>query len=94
MDLTALDHQLLPFQEVVDAVDPVRDVARSPLFQTLVQYRNPISSPDFAGLTARVLPVRANTAKFDLTVEFLEHGPGQPISGRIEFSAICSATRR
>ncbi|MBD0020376.1 amino acid adenylation domain-containing protein [Gordonia pseudamarae] len=86
VDLTALEHQLLPFQEVVDAVDPARDVARSPLFQTLVQYRSPISTPDFAGIPARLLPAQATTAKFDLTVEFLENGPGQPLSGRIEFA--------
>ena len=86
VDLSALDHQSLPFQEVVDAVDPARDVARSPLFQTMVQYRSPISTPDFAGLTARIVPIPATTAKFDLTVEFLENGPGQPLSGRIEFS--------
>ena len=58
VDLSALDHQSsLPFQEVVDAVDPARDVARSPLFQTMVQYRSPISTPDFAGLTARIVPI-------------------------------------
>ncbi|MFM9376905.1 amino acid adenylation domain-containing protein [Gordonia sp. VNK21] len=87
VDLAALDHQSLPFQEVVDVLDPPREAARSPLFQTMLQFRAPVPDPELAGAAAAVRYRETTTAKFDLTVDFKENGPGQPISGRIEYAA-------
>ncbi|MFT4044140.1 MAG: amino acid adenylation domain-containing protein, partial [Gordonia sp. (in: high G+C Gram-positive bacteria)] len=92
-DLRALDHQLLPFAEIVETLDPERRIGRNPLFQTLIQYRGPVPDPDFAGLDARIDPVAPGGAKFDLTVEFLEHADGPAISGRIEFARDVFDTR-
>ncbi|GAC58633.1 putative non-ribosomal peptide synthetase [Gordonia hirsuta DSM 44140 = NBRC 16056] len=87
VDLAALEHQLLPFAEIVEAVDPPRRYGRNPLFQTMLQYRGPVPEPEFAGLTAGVEPSVPSWAKFDLTVELLEHTGGPGLSGRIEFSS-------
>ncbi|WP_298443135.1 non-ribosomal peptide synthetase [Gordonia sp. (in: high G+C Gram-positive bacteria)] len=85
-DLAALEHQLMPFTEVVDAVDPPRRFGRNPLFQTMIQYRGPVPVPDFAGLDARVEPLAPAGAKFDLTVEFLERADSTALSARIEYA--------
>ncbi|WP_415046864.1 amino acid adenylation domain-containing protein [Gordonia sp. (in: high G+C Gram-positive bacteria)] len=85
-DLAALDHQMLPFAEIVEAAAPERRYGRNPLFQSMVQYRGPVPDPDFAGLTAEIVPVPPTGAKFDLTVEFLEHADRDGISGRIEYA--------
>ncbi|WP_454162958.1 amino acid adenylation domain-containing protein [Gordonia iterans] len=85
-DLRALDHQMLPFAEIVEATAADRRYGRNPLFQTMIQYRGPVPDPDFPGLHAQIEPVPPSGAKFDLTVEFLEHADRPGISGRIEYA--------
>ncbi|GAA5056258.1 amino acid adenylation domain-containing protein [Nocardia callitridis] len=85
-DLAAFDHQDLPFDTVVDLIGQQRAPGRTPLFQTMVQYRKPITAPDFAGLRARVRHPSVRSAKFDLTFDFLEQAAGEGISARIEYS--------
>ncbi|WP_344946600.1 amino acid adenylation domain-containing protein [Actinomadura miaoliensis] len=72
-DLAAFSHQDVPFEAVVEELNPVRSPDRNPLFQVMVGYRNR-SSADFAlaGLAARPEPVEARTAKFDLVFSFAE----------------------
>jgi acyl transferase domain-containing protein len=50
--LSAYAHSALPFEQVVQAVHPKRDLARSPIFQVLFVFQNstPVSAPP-AGLT-------------------------------------------
>ncbi|MGW6946413.1 amino acid adenylation domain-containing protein, partial [Streptomyces xanthophaeus] len=68
----ALDHADLPFEAVVEAVNPERSLSRHPLFQTLVAYegagRGAVAL--FDGLTAEEVPVAAGAAKFDLEILF------------------------
>ncbi|MDL9946105.1 amino acid adenylation domain-containing protein [Gordonia sp. ABSL11-1] len=85
-DLAAYDHQDVPFDEVVTALAPNRSLARHPLFQTMVQYRDPIVAPDFDGLTAVPLFPRTTTSKFDLTFEFAELADGAGIRLRLEYA--------
>ncbi|MEY2226277.1 amino acid adenylation domain-containing protein [Streptomyces sp. BF23-19] len=76
-------HQELPFESLVERLNPARSPARHPLFQVAVSaQRTEPQSPAFAGLRARVEAVRTDTAKFDLTLEVEElHDPatGQPL---------------
>ncbi|WP_069161470.1 non-ribosomal peptide synthetase [Nocardia altamirensis] len=85
-DLAAFDHQDLPFDAVAELIGQPRVPGRTPLFQTMVQYRTPITVPDFAGLTAEVRHAPVRSAKFDLTFDFLEQADRQGISVRIEYS--------
>ncbi|MGW6414086.1 amino acid adenylation domain-containing protein [Streptomyces sp. NPDC055055] len=85
--LAVLDHADLPFDAVVEAVAPVRSLARHPLFQTMVAYEG--GGPDLSrllGTDAGEFPVRGGAAKFDLEILFRRTGgtdaPDRgPISG-------------
>ncbi|MGW5521791.1 amino acid adenylation domain-containing protein [Gordonia sp. NPDC003950] len=70
-DLDAYEHADLPFDAIVAALTPPRTLSRHPVFQTMVQYRDPIEAPDFTGLDATPLFPPTRTAKFDLTFEFV-----------------------
>ncbi|MFC0430431.1 non-ribosomal peptide synthase/polyketide synthase [Kutzneria buriramensis] len=73
--LGAFAHQDVPFERVVDEVQPERDTSRSPLFQAMVTLQNSGAKlPALDGLTAEELPLPMTTASFDLTFEFAEDG--------------------
>ncbi|MFG3041233.1 amino acid adenylation domain-containing protein [Streptomyces sp. NPDC048330] len=75
-DLGAWAHQDLPFDRLVEALNPERTGDRHPLFQvmlTLVQAGATDSGADFPGLETRAEYSPTSTAKFDLTVGFDEH---------------------
>ncbi|MFI9379909.1 non-ribosomal peptide synthase/polyketide synthase [Kutzneria sp. NPDC052558] len=74
--LAAFAHQDVPFERVVDAVQPERDTSRSPLFQAMVTLQNSGAKlPAFDGLVAEELSLPMTTASFDLTFEFAHDGP-------------------
>ncbi|QQM54174.1 non-ribosomal peptide synthetase [Rhodococcus pyridinivorans] len=83
-DLTALAHQEVPFDEVVDAVGVTPSLARHPLFQTVVQYRTEPVVPQIGDTTATVSYLSTGTSKFDLTVDFVDAADG--LSIRFEYA--------
>ncbi|MGW9356623.1 amino acid adenylation domain-containing protein [Streptomyces diastaticus] len=73
--LDAFDHQDLPFDEVVTALRPERDLGRTPLVQTLlVLQRGAGPAPAMPGLDVEQYTVPRGAANFDLTVEFEDRG--------------------
>ncbi|GFE13224.1 hypothetical protein Sgleb_12710 [Streptomyces glebosus] len=90
-DLAAYAHQDVPFERVVEAVNPVRSTARHPLFQTGLNFHNADQQTaldlavDLPGLSARVQPVASPAAKFDLSF-FLAERPEGGVSGLLEFA--------
>ncbi|MFK0251245.1 non-ribosomal peptide synthase/polyketide synthase [Amycolatopsis azurea] len=85
-DLAAFEHQDLPFERLVDTVNPERSLARHPLFQTMVVYLPESGDgPTLPGLRAEQEDFAQGVAKFDLEFGFLENADG--ISGAIEYSA-------
>ncbi|MGW3094287.1 amino acid adenylation domain-containing protein [Streptomyces sp. NPDC001102] len=76
-DLTALDHQDLPFDRLVDELNPPRHPGRHPLFQVMLALQN--NDPavlELDGHRVRLRPTATGTAKFDLFVDVLErHTP-------------------
>ncbi len=79
--LSALDHQDVPFERLVEELAPARSLARHPLFQVLLAVQNVSSgSLDLPGLTAAVLPAGDTTVRFDLHVSLIEtfDPAGQP----------------
>ncbi|MYV67026.1 amino acid adenylation domain-containing protein, partial [Streptomyces sp. SID2131] len=82
-DLEAYAHQDLPFERLVEAVNPERSLARHPLFQTMLNLNNagPVEALDeiakLPGLTVRHEPLETNRVKFDLGFSFAEsHSTG------------------
>ncbi|MER5584482.1 amino acid adenylation domain-containing protein [Streptomyces asoensis] len=73
--LDAFAHQDVPFEHLVDALQPERDLSRNPLFQIMFEHQHLAGVPDRLGAAA-MEPVRAGleTAKFDLTVTVKERG--------------------
>jgi len=85
-DLQALDHQDVPFDRVVEALQPERTLNRHPLFQVMLVVQN-AASGELALDGIEVTPVTpaSDVAKFDLTFRFAEQTDG--IDGTLEFSA-------
>ncbi|MBF8194214.1 hypothetical protein ITP53_52835, partial [Nonomuraea sp. K274] len=76
-DLAAFDHAGAPFDQVVQAVAPIRSPAWHPLFQVMIAY-HPAARPldPLGGVTALQEEVDTGTAKFDLAVAVSEEGDG------------------
>ncbi|MFG1610399.1 amino acid adenylation domain-containing protein [Actinoplanes sp. NPDC049265] len=72
-DLTALSRQDVPFDLLVEAVNPVRDPARHPLFQVMIALDNN-TAPELRldGLTVSPWPVPPSESKFDVSLELVE----------------------
>ena len=79
--LDALAHAEVPFEQLVDALNPPRDTGRTPLVQVLFNLHNePEQSLELAGLRATRASIERRTAKFDLSVSVLEHARGLGIT--------------
>ncbi|MDJ0732652.1 MAG: amino acid adenylation domain-containing protein [Nostocaceae cyanobacterium] len=67
--LAAYNHQDIPFELLVDALVPERDLSHTPLFQVMFALQNtPVEKMDLAGLSLSPLVVENKTSKFDLTL--------------------------
>ncbi|MGA5208085.1 amino acid adenylation domain-containing protein, partial [Streptomyces variegatus] len=72
-DLNAYAHQDLPFESLVEALNPTRSLAHHPLFQVMLAFNNtPGAAAEFAGLKAVPQTVRLQTARMDLSVSLAE----------------------
>ncbi|MCK7622568.1 non-ribosomal peptide synthase/polyketide synthase [Streptomyces sp. RS10V-4] len=75
--LAAFAHQDVPFERVVDEVQPDRDPSRTPLFQAMVVLQNaPGAAMDLPGLQVSDIETDTHRAAFDLTLEFAEQDSG------------------
>ncbi|KFU81851.1 non-ribosomal peptide synthase domain TIGR01720/amino acid adenylation domain-containing protein [Amycolatopsis lurida] len=82
--LDAFDHQDIPFERVVDAVQPVRDPSRTPLFQAMVVLQNTGDRPGSGTLVAGEVALPAVSAPFDLLVQFEQDG--DTVHGAINYN--------
>jgi amino acid adenylation domain-containing protein len=75
--MDAYAHQDLPFEMLVEALQPERDLSHTPLFQVAFVLQNtPKSEIAMTGLTVTDLPPENTTAKFDLTLAMVNTDDG------------------
>jgi amino acid adenylation domain-containing protein len=79
--LEAYEHQDLPFEKLVEALQPERNLSHSPLFQVMFVLQNaPASALKCEGLTITRVGLGSETAKFDLGLSAREESAGLRIS--------------
>ncbi|MGW3339611.1 amino acid adenylation domain-containing protein [Streptomyces sp. NPDC001009] len=73
-DLSAYTHQDLPFERLVELLNPARSQSHHPLFQTMLVLQNhgPAAPVELPGLTVSPVPAELDVAKFDLSFTFTE----------------------
>jgi microcystin synthetase protein McyA len=83
--LSAYAHQDLPFEMLVEELQPQRNLSHTPLFQVMFVLQNaPMSALELPSLTLSYLPIDNGTAKFDLTLDMTETVEG--ILGTFEYN--------
>ncbi|WP_262419090.1 condensation domain-containing protein, partial [Streptomyces sp. SP2-10] len=84
--LTAHEHQDVPFEHLVEALNPARSLSRHPLFQVALAFQNNAQAElRLKGLTLSLMDFSTNTAKFDLSLgiseQFAEQGIPAGLTG-------------
>ncbi|PKV14864.1 non-ribosomal peptide synthetase, partial [Xanthomonas prunicola] len=72
--LAAQEHQDLPFEQLIEALNPTRNLAHHPVFQAMFTWQNtPPTDAALQGLIAEGLETVLPTIKFDLDLSLREH---------------------
>ena len=75
--LGALTHKDLPFEKLVNELQPKRDPSRTPVFQVLFNFENiPEKATETHDLRIEEFEFETGFAKFDLTLEIIEKDEG------------------
>jgi amino acid adenylation domain-containing protein len=83
--LAAYAHQDLPFEKLVEELQPERSLSHNPLFQVMFQLRNaPMPTLQLAELTLTPLEVDQGTTQFDLSFDITEQAGTLQVS--VEYS--------
>ena len=83
--LEASAHQDLPFEQIVEALQPVRNPAHTPIFQVVLAFQNaPLGELALGGLALAPVEITSAVAKFQqtLSMEESEHG----LTGSMEYN--------
>jgi amino acid adenylation domain-containing protein len=73
----AYTHQDVPFEKLVEELQPQRNLSHSPLFQVMFVFHNAPAAPlEFQGLSVSPVTSASDTAKFDLTLSIREENGG------------------
>ncbi|MFB9928434.1 condensation domain-containing protein [Amycolatopsis halotolerans] len=85
--LAAQANQDVPFEQVVEAVNPPRAPGRHPLFQIALLVQNDATARvELDGCTGTLLPVGTGTAKFDLTFAVDAGDAAAGFTGTLEYA--------
>ncbi|MEH2290128.1 amino acid adenylation domain-containing protein [Nostoc sp.] len=84
--LGAYAHQDLPFELLVEQLQPERSLSHTPLFQVMFVLQNaPMSVLELPGLTLSSVESESDTAKFDLTLQIEQTQSG--LVGSLEYNS-------
>ncbi|WP_459546791.1 amino acid adenylation domain-containing protein [Nocardia sp. X0981] len=86
-DLNAFANADVPFERLVEVVNPERSGARHPLFQVMLSYDN-AGEPelDLPGVHTEILPLNSDIAKFDLQLEVHDDNAGAELHAEIGYA--------
>ena len=85
VSLDAHAHQDLPFEKLVEALNPPRDLARTPLFQAMLILLNaPGGALELPGLRLLPVAIDSRTSKMEMTL-YLTETPGG-LDGFVEYN--------
>ncbi|MGI8666591.1 MAG: non-ribosomal peptide synthetase [Jatrophihabitans sp.] len=82
------EHQEVSFNQVVDAVQPVRDPDRNPLFQVSLQLLGESTSGEhlsFPEVVGEFVPLASNSSRFDIGVNIID--TGSSLRAVVEYSS-------
>lgn len=84
--IEAQEHQDLPFEFLVNALNPERDLSHSPLFQAMFNFLEGDASEglQLPGMSVQAIPILSDTAMFDLNLDM--HSLAEQYRGSLEFS--------
>jgi len=83
--LDAYAHQDIPFEKLVEELQPERNLSHTPLFQVVFTYQNaPRETLELTGLRLSSQPRESQVAKFDLTLTLEETARG--LVGSMEYN--------
>ena len=83
--LGAYAHQDVPFEKLVEELNPERSLSHSPLFQVMFVLQNASAGPrELSGLVLNPVKLENGTTKFDLSVSLIERSDG--LKGSWEYS--------
>ncbi|HFE52920.1 MAG TPA: non-ribosomal peptide synthetase, partial [Bacteroidetes bacterium] len=84
--LGAYAHQDVPFEQLVEVLQPERDMSHSPLFQVMFALQNaPFRAQEISvDLVLEPVEAHSGTAKFDLTLFMVEEG--ERLAGALEYN--------
>jgi len=83
--LAAYDNQELPFEKLVEAINPERNLSHTPLFQVMFVLQNAgMLSLEIPGVDTQIVDIHNGTCKFDLQLELLEEQDS--LSGWFEYN--------
>ena len=75
--ISVFEHQEVPFEKLVEVLAPKRDLSRNPIFQIMFALQNVPAHPlQLTGIKTGTIPVRSETAKFDLSLTLVNDSEG------------------
>ncbi|MDQ3039324.1 MAG: amino acid adenylation domain-containing protein, partial [Pseudomonadota bacterium] len=85
--LEAQAHQALPFEQVVEALNPPRSMGHSPVFQALLSMNNTpdIGELSLPGLRLSAVAQEYRTTHFDLSLSLMDEG--ETIRGQLDYAS-------
>ncbi|MFH8342787.1 amino acid adenylation domain-containing protein [Streptomyces sp. AM6-12] len=74
--LAAYENQDMPFERLVELLNPDRSTAYNPFFQVMLSWQPPVPDLELPGLGVRTERLETGTAKFDLFFDLLPDNSG------------------
>ncbi|MFJ9120265.1 amino acid adenylation domain-containing protein [Streptomyces sp. NPDC102394] len=83
--LAAYDNQDMPFERLVERLNPDRSTAYHPFFQVMLAWQEPLGEPALPGLDVHAEELDTRTAKFDLFFNMVPNRSGGA-GGYVEYA--------